>query len=414
MNKRSIAILLMCIVSVLLAFLSLNVQNYFPDKLFFTNENLTNNSHVEPKKLFLNSWKIVKKRYYDSTLNQQDWDRWKDRYIDQIETEDDAYLAINTMLASLDDPYSRFLNAEEYSEQTTGIDSKIVGIGVNITSVSGKIIIVSTVEGTPAQKAGIQPGDILLKVDGKDVHGKNIAEIAQIIRGEEGLPVTIQFLRNDKKITKTIVREQIKIKSVKYKVLPGEIGYIQVTSFLGQTVGDEFFESLTALKGKKGLIIDLRGNTGGLLPNAILVADMFLNSGNIVSIVDRNGIKSDINAQGKSTILNVPTIVLVDGATASASEIVSGALKDYHKAVLVGERTYGKGMVQKIYPMPNQTGMNLTIAKYLTPNGTDINKKGITPDYIVKFTENDYYSNKDPQLDEAQKIMKGLRAARLQ
>ena len=174
---------------------------------------------------------------------------------------------------------------------------------------------------------------------------------------------------------------------------------------MGANVADDFLNSMTSLKSTKGLILDLRGNTGGLLPNAVIVADMFLNGGNIVSIVDRNGIKSDITAQGKISTISKPVVVLVDGATASASEIVSGALKDSNVAVLVGEKTYGKGMVQKIYPMPNQTGMNLTIAKYLTPNGSDINKKGITPDYVVKFTEKDYYSKKDPQLDEAKKIM---------
>lgn len=408
MKKRTLAIFFMSVLSIILAFLTLCAIKHPASNFLLASEGLMNTSHVSPKKLFLNSWKIVKKRYYDSTLNKQDWDRWKERYLDKIETENDAHLAINTMLASLDDPYSRFLNTSEYSEQTTSIDSKIVGIGVNITSVSGKIVIVNTVESTPAQKAGIKAGDVLYKVDGKDVNGKNISEIAQLIRGEEGSSVTIELLRNGKKLIKTLVRKEIKIKSVNYKLLPENIGYIQITSFLGANVAEDFLVSVNALKASRGLILDLRGNTGGLLPNAVLVADVFLNGGNIVSIVDRNGIKSDINAQGKVTSLNKPVVVLVDGATASASEIVSGALKDSNAAVLVGEKTYGKGMVQKIYPMPNKTGMNLTIAKYLTPNGSDINKKGIEPDYLVKYTEQDYYSKKDPQLEEAKKIIRKM------
>ena len=405
MKKRTIAIIFMSFLSIALAFLTFHLVANPASGLYIIQENLTNSMHVEPKKLFINSWKIVKKRYYDSTLNHQDWDRWKDRYVDKIETEQDAHLAINTMLASLDDPYSRFLDASEYSEQTTNIDSKIVGIGVNITTVSGKIVVVNAIDGTPAQKAGIQTGDIILKINDKEAQGKSIAEIAQLIRGEAGTPVTIQFLRDKKKFTKTFLRKEIKIKSVSQKILPDNIGYIRITSFLSANVADEFLTAMASLQKTKGIILDLRGNTGGLLPNAVFVADMFLNGGNIVSIVDRNGIKNDINAQGKSNILDRPIVILVDGATASASEIVSGALKDYDKAVLVGEKTFGKGMVQKIYPMPNQTGMNLTIAKYLTPKGTDINKKGITPDYIVKFTEKDYYSNRDPQLDAAKKIM---------
>ena len=312
------------------------------------------------------------------------------------------------MLASLDDPYSRFLNEQEYSEQTTGIDSKIVGIGINISSVSGKIVIISTVEQTPAQKAGIKAGDILSKVDDKEVHGKNISEIAQLIRGEKNTQVKIEIIRNGQKITKILTRDEIKIKSVNHKILPNNIGYIQITSFLGSNVAEDFLSSMKNIKETKGLILDLRGNTGGLLPNAIFVADLFLSEGNIVSIVDRNGIKSDINAQYKPTIQQKPMIILIDGATASASEIVSGALKDAEIATLVGEKTYGKGMVQKIYPMPNKTGMNLTIAKYLTPNGIDINKKGIYPDYVIKYSEKDYYAKKDPQLEHAQKLMKKM------
>ena len=407
MKKRTLAIICMSLLSISLGFLTfVTISNpLFPPISY---NDLTDSSQVAPKKLFLNSWKIIKKRYYDATLNHQNWHRWKDRYVDLIKTEEDAYLAINTMLASLDDPYSRFLNEKEYSEQTTNIDSKIVGIGVNITSVSGKILIISAVENTPAHKAGIKSGDVLSKVNNKDVHGMNISEIAQLIRGQEGSQVEIELLRDNQKITKILTREEIEIKSVKHKILSDNIGYIQITSFLGSNVADDFLSSMNSIKETKGLILDLRGNTGGLLPNAVFITDLFLNEGNIVSIVDRNGIKNDINAQSKPAITQKPMVILIDGATASASEIVSGALKDYKLAVLVGEKTYGKGMVQKIYPMPNRTGMNLTIAKYLTPNGADINKKGISPDYEVKYTEKDYYQQKDPQLDVAKKIISNL------
>lgn len=369
---------------------------------------LINKQNSEPKKLFLRTWRIIKSKYYDPTLNGQDWSRWNKRYIDQIQTQEDAYIAINTMLASLDDPYSRFLNTEEYAEQNTNIDAKIVGIGVNIMSIDGKILIVSVVDDTPAAKAGIKAGDIILKADFKDVSGKDVSEVATIIRGELDTIVRLDLLRKKQKLSKNIKREEIKIKNIKSKILDKEIGYIQIISFISSDMTSEFIEALDKTKDCKGLILDLRGNTGGLMPNAVVIADMFLTQGHIVSIVDREKQMSVIDAQSKPYAINKPTIVLIDEGTASASEILSGALKDNHKAILVGKKTFGKGMIQKIYPLPNQTGMNLTIAKYLTPKGYDINKKGITPDYEVEFSENDFWKQKDPQLDEAKKIITKL------
>lgn len=154
--------------------------------------------------------------------------------------------------------------------------------------------------------------------------------------------------------------------------------------------------------------MDLRGNTGGLMPNAVFIADMFLTEGHIVSIVDRNKQRSDIDAQKKPYSINKPVVILVDQSSASASEILGAALKENKKAILVGERTFGKAMIQRIIPLPNETGLNLTIAKYLTPKGHDLNKNGITPDYTVAYTEQDFLKNKDPQLDKAKSILKNL------
>ena len=404
MKKHSLLIALIIII-ILIVFIVLNITGFFVDNFPFLSENLTNSRTIEPQKLFLKSWKIVKKRYYDSTLNHQDWNKWKKRYLDSIFTTEDAYLAINTMLASLDDPYSRFLSAEEYSEQITNIDSKIIGVGINITSLSGKILVISTVDETPAKKSGILAGDVLLKVNDIDVQGKSISEIAQLVRGREGVPVTLELSRGGEKLTKVLIRKEIKIKNIEHRLLVDNVGYIRITSFLGTSVPEEFLQAIANLKNVKGYIIDLRGNTGGLLPNAVFLSDLFLNSGNIVSVVDRNGVKSDINAKVKNLIIDKPVILLIDESTASASEIFTAALKEYDKAILVGQKTYGKGLVQKIYPMPNKTGMNLTIAKYLTPFGNDINKKGIEPDFLIPITIKDYSTNKDPQLDRALFIM---------
>lgn len=367
-------------------------------------DGLINNSVVEPQQLFNNSWSIIKRHFYDPKLNEQDWNRWKKRYKGKIKTNEDADVAINTMLESLNDPYSRFLNKKSYAEQTTSIDSKITGIGVNITSISGKIYVISVIEDTPAFFAGLKAEDIITQVNGKDTKGMQISDVATLVRGPEGSVVELTVLRNKKYIKKKLKRGEIKIKTVKSSI-DKNIGYIQVKTFIGQTTPDEFVEALDKTQDTKGLIIDLRGNTGGLLPNAVFIANMFINKGNIVSIVGRNGYKKDIYAQDTDFVVNKPMLVLVDGGSASASEILSGALKDYHKAKLIGTKTFGKGMVQRIIPMSNQTGINLTIAKYLTPSGHDINKKGILPDIKIELTEKDILSQNDKQLKKAKLIL---------
>ncbi len=368
-------------------------------------QEMIDHEQISSQKLFDTTWKIIRDNYYDSDLNTQAWARWKEHYHGKIKTDDDAKVAIDTMLASLDDPYSRYMNKNEYKEQNNSINSKITGIGVNISSVAGKIHIINVMDGTPAQFANILPNDIIIAIDGKDVNGLSISEVANLVRGPENTFVNITILRNKDKLTKRVMRKEIKIKTVKSSVIDKNIGYIQISSFIGSTTPNEFLEALEKTKGTNGLIVDLRGNTGGLLPNAVFIANLFIPKGNIVSIVGRNGYKYDINAQDTEFGITKPTVVLVDGGSASASEILSGALKDYNKAKLLGTKTYGKGMVQKIIPMPNETGLNLTIAKYLTPKGTDINKKGIDPDIKVEFSLNDVKNNNDAQLQAAKNVL---------
>lgn len=366
---------------------------------------MVDHDKISSQKLFDNSWKVIRDNYYDAELNEQDWNHWKLHYHGQIKTDEDAKVAIDTMLASLNDPYSRYMSRSEYLEQSNSINSKITGIGVNIASVAGKVHIVNVMEGTPAQFANLLPKDIILAIDGKEVNGLSLSEVANLVKGPENSFVNITIMRNNDKLTKRVMRKEIKIKTVKSSVLAKNIGYIQITSFIGSTTPNEFLEALEKTKNTQGLILDLRGNTGGLLPNAVFIANLFIPKGNIVSIVGRNGYKYDINAQDTEFGVKKPTIVLVDGNSASASEILSGALKDYNKAKLLGTKTYGKGMVQKIIPMPNETGLNLTVAKYLTPNGTDINKKGITPDIKVNLSIQDVKNNNDAQLQSAKNVL---------
>jgi carboxyl-terminal processing protease len=235
----------------------------------------------------------------------------------------------------------------------------------------------------------------------------NVSEVASLVRGPENSIVELTILRDGKKITKKIKRKEIKIKNVKSSIIDNHIGYIQIVSFMGSTTASEFMEALESTKNTDSLIIDLRGNTGGLLENAVFIANLFIPQGKIVDIIYRNGYTKSIQANAKEINLNKPLVVLINSASASASEILSGALKDYNKAKLVGKKTFGKGLVQKVVPLPNQTGVNITIAKYLTPNGTDINKLGIKPDIEIG-NDYDFYLNNnknDIQLNTAKKLL---------
>jgi carboxyl-terminal processing protease len=236
----------------------------------------------------------------------------------------------------------------------------------------------------------------------------DLSDVANLVRGPLGSTVTLKIKRHDKYIVKKLVRAQIEIKSIDSKVLPNNIGYIKIKSFIGSNTASEFVKALKNVDKTRGIIVDLRGNTGGLLTNAVIVANLFINNGTIVSIVSRNGEKQDITAQMNIPIVTKPTVVLVDEVSASASEILSGALKDNHKAVLVGTRTFGKGLVQQIIPLPNGTGLNITIAKYLTPNGSDINNKGIEPDIQVPYSLVDMKKHNDTQLKKGISIVNNM------
>lgn len=359
---------------------------------------------ISPQKLFDKNWHVIKDEYYDSTLNHQHWSRWKNHYQNKIKTADDVKVATETMLASLDDPYSRFLTKEEFSKQNTFITSKIYGIGVSIKNDSGKIKIINVIDQTPAQFADLRNGDIILAVNSKDISGLSIAEVSNLVKGPENTIVNLDILRGKTRISKQIIRKEITIKTIKSSI-EDNIGYIQISSFISNTIPNEFIEALENTSSTSGIIIDLRGNTGGLLSNAVFISNLFIDKGKLVSIVGRNGYRYDVQAQNSDININKPIVIIVDQTSASATEIFAGAMKDWHKAKIVGTKTYGKGMVQKIIPMPNETGINLTIAKYLTPNGIDINKKGISPDIKVHFTKNDIETRTDAQLESAKEIL---------
>lgn len=401
------AIFIVGAVITLFAVNSVYVTNHNP--MLNENQKTIDTSTITAQKLYEKNWQTIKNEYYDPNFNHQHWNRWKNRYQGKIKTEADAKVAIETMLASLNDPYSRFLTKEEFAEQNSSITSKISGIGVNIVNDSGKIKIMSVIEDTPAQFADLKPEDIILAIDGRKVSGMSLAQVSNLVKGPVNSFVNIDILRSGEKLNKKIIRKEIKIKTVRSSV-DKNIGYIQISSFISTSTPNEFLEALENTRNTQGLIVDLRGNTGGLLTNAVFIANLFIDKGKIVSIVGRNGYKYDVMAQDANILIKKPVIILVNGASASASEILSGALKDYQKARIVGTKTFGKGMVQKIIPMPNETGLNLTIAKYLTPKGKDINKKGISPDIEVRFKPEDIEAKKDVQLESAKLLMSEITA----
>lgn len=363
-----------------------------------------------PQQLYDQVWKLVNSKYVDHTNNQQDWRRWKNKYDKVINTNEDAYVAIQTMLASLNDPYTKFLDPKEFEDETSSIKGSLKGIGVQIGLREGKLVIIAPIEDTPGEKAGLLAEDEILEIDGQSTKGITIDKAADRIRGEEGTFVTLLIKRkNQENKTYKIQRAEIEIKSVSTKVpekaqLDDCVGYIRLSSFISKNATSEFESALNQHKNKKGFIIDLRSNPGGLLSNAILISDMFLDGGIIVSTVDRDGYKETTRAT-RRYVTDKPIVILINKGSASASEIFSGAMKDNKRALLVGENSFGKGLVQEVNKLMGGSGANITIQKYLTPNGTDINKKGIAPDVTVELTEENIKAKDDVQLKKANELL---------
>lgn len=311
------------------------------------------------------------------------------------------------VVASLEDPYSRYLSKKQWDELRLNINAEFGGIGVYVVQMkSGELVIYSPIEGTPAQEAGLEHGDIIIRLNGESTINMSQDDAVNQMRGEPGTQLEIGVLRKSdgKEHNFTIIREIINVPSVANEMLdeaPG-IGYVWLSQVHSHSA-KEIADALNKLKAEdmEGLILDLRDNGGGDFQAAIQIADIFLDNKVIVSTRNTRGAVEEYDARSGS--YNVPMVILVNQNTASAAEILAGALQDNERAVLIGQKTYGKGLVQKVYPLPDGGALKLTTQKYFTPDGTDINEIGINPDYVVELSDKD---NKDHQLERAIEILK--------
>ena len=317
----------------------------------------------------------------------------KKNYVDEVKTKDLVSGAIRGMLSSLD-PHSGYMSPEAFKEFQVETKGEFGGLGIQISMKDSILTVIAPIEDTPAYKAGIKAGDKILKIDGESTKNMGIQDAVSKMRGPKGKPVTLNIFREGWTEPKDIpiVRDIIKIKSVKFKMLKDDIGYIKLTQFQEMT-SDDLTKALKDLKekGMKSIILDLRNDPGGLLNSAVDVAGQFLPPKKlVVYIKGRTGDKIEYFTEGDNpTYTDLPMVVLVNQGSASASEIVAGALKDWNRAVIVGIQTFGKGSVQTLIPLSDGAGLRLTTAKYYTPSGVSIQNVGITPDIVVKLEAKD-------------------------
>jgi carboxyl-terminal processing protease len=347
-----------------------------------------------PKELVDEVWQLIDHEYVDdSLLSSVKWDEVRTTYLNRTYTnQEEAYEAVREMLEKLEDPYTRFMDPQEFSNMQVDTSGELTGVGIQITQEeeTDDIVVVSPIEDTPAYKAGILSGDVITAIDGESTEGMELSAAVDRIRGEVNSTVNITVMRDSKSMDFSLTRELIEIHPVRYSVESGPegtVGYIRLNQF-SANASDEMRSAIQDLEERDvtGYVLDLRSNPGGLLFSSIDIAEMWINEGTIVSTVNRNSVSEEEVAKNQA-ISDRPLVVIVDGGSASASEILSGALQDNERAVLVGTQTFGKGLVQSVRPLADGSGVAVTIAKYLTPEGRDINKLGIEPDFIVELTE---------------------------
>ncbi|HSX28099.1 MAG TPA: S41 family peptidase [Candidatus Saccharimonadales bacterium] len=337
------------------------------------------------------------------TSVEQLYDRLRQKYDGNLDAEKLIDGMKKGLVEATGDPYTTYFTPKESQDFQDSLDGKFSGIGAELGKKDGQLVVVSPLEGFPAQKAGVKTGDIILQVNGEDASKWSVDQAVSKIRGDKGTTVKIQVARDQKPLEFTITRDDITIPSVKYEVTSDNIGYMQISRFaedtgaLAQKAADEFKS-----KNVKGVVLDLRGDGGGYLDAAVSVSSLWLDNGQTV-VQERQGNKvvDTLQAKGGNVLKGFPTVVLIDGGSASASEITAGALQDTANAKLVGVKSFGKGSVQELQKLNDGSELKVTVARWYTPKGKNIDKEGISPDIEVKMNDDDVAANRDPQKDRS-------------
>lgn len=374
-----------------------------------------------PKEIVDEVWNLIDNQYVDDSFNSLDWNTVRLDYLNRTYTDKEAaYVAVREMLEQLDDPYTRFMDPEEFNNMQIETSGELTGVGIQISKEeeTEDIIVVSPIEDTPAFEAGLLSGDIITSIDGNSTEGMELNDAVSLIRGPVNSSVVLSVDREGRALDFELTRARIEIHPVRFSVKDGPegaIGYIRLSQFSSNAAA-EMKDAIESLEDRDvtGYVLDLRSNPGGLLFSSIEIAKMWIEEGVIVSTVDRDSTSSEEVARSEA-LTDKPLVVLVDGGSASASEILSGALQDNDRAVLVGTQTFGKGLVQSVRGLTDGSGIAVTIAKYLTPSGRDINKLGIEPDYVVELSDEEREAlvkdrdkvgtSEDPQYVEAIEIL---------
>ncbi|MBQ0055492.1 MAG: S41 family peptidase [Synergistaceae bacterium] len=332
----------------------------------------------------------------------------------KIDDDKMYYGAMKGIVSSLEDPYTRFVNPKDLEEELTQLKGEYGGLGMYISMKNDRVVVVSPMEGTPADRAGLKPMDEIVKVDSTSIIGKTTEDAVKLMRGDPGKPVTVQIRRKgvDKILTFKMVREMIKIKTVRSEMIGNDVAYIKINQFIEKT-GKDVANALKTAKDKKakGIIIDVRNNPGGLLHVCVDVASQFIDGGLIVSTKGRFDRANDTLYADKGRATKLPVVILINEGSASASEILAGAIKDRKRGTLIGTKSFGKGSVQTLFDLPDKSGVYITIARYATPSGFMLDKKGLQPDIkIAGDVEKD--KKKDKQLQKALSVLRDKIAGR--